>query len=104
MATLLMTVLAGVFVLLSPILVLVGQGHAQKGKPALVLASPFGPDAQDIAESSGLTPLAPLQGRMAVFVQIDSVNSIALLRENGAWLVRDGRNILALCGVSLYGA
>lgn len=101
MSTVLISVVAGFFVLASPLLLLAGQADAVPGKIALVLTSPFGPDARHLVLRSGLTPVVPVGTRIATFVQIDSASDIEALEENGVWLVRDGRRILALCGVSV---
>lgn len=100
MTNIYMMIAAGLLVLASPMLILAGQGQAVEGKLALVLASPFGPSAAEIVENARLSTVLFPSGRWAAFVQLDSAEARAALTENGAWMVRDGRAILALCGIS----
>lgn len=84
-------------VLLSPLLPLYASDGATPGEPALIIARPWGPKAEEIAERAGVPELPPERAMMGTIVIPESAQSIVRLYENGAWFVVGGERVLALC-------
>ena len=89
---------AAAAVLCSPALVLVAQGRPPAGEVALVIASPWGKSAAEIAAFSGMQEVAPERAPMGALVMLKSPRSVDRLYSQGAWLVVNGRRVLELCG------
>lgn len=99
MANVTLFIAAAVIVMSSPILMLFSQGKPQAGEVALVISTPWGPDAARIAEKAGLQEVAPERAPLGVLVALDSAQSVDRLYSNGAWLVINGKKVLELCSI-----
>ena len=74
---------------------------AQQSDVRLVFLAPW-QDAETLVQSAGGTLVGPQRAPFAALVQTDDVARFDdLVRELGAFGVRDGTAIAALCGVAL---
>lgn len=71
--------------------------HLEAGDLVLVVAAPWGPQAHDIIRSSGLNETYPVRAPLGGLTQLSTPSDAGRLRENGAWLLLDGKRIAALC-------
>ncbi|WIY24585.1 hypothetical protein [Parasedimentitalea psychrophila] len=99
MSNVTLIIAAGVIVMISPILMLTSQGRPKAGQVALVISAPWGPNAAQIAEKSGVQEIAPERAPLGVLVALDSDQSVDRLYSNGAWLVINGKEVLELCSI-----
>ena len=80
--------------------------HSALGPPArqaglvLVVVPPWGADAVRLVHDSGGHPVGPASAPFALLARFDQAPPRAALRARGAWAVRDGRALAAICGVS----
>ncbi|MFW2587126.1 hypothetical protein [Sagittula sp. SSi028] len=80
--------------------VMVSAMPARDESPVLLLASPWGTPALQIAVAHGGQSLAPWALRdMVALVRFDGATPVDALRDAGVWAVLDGQAVAALCGV-----
>ncbi|MFN3209810.1 MAG: hypothetical protein ACE369_12590 [Roseovarius sp.] len=88
--------LAGAFLLATLPVTLMMAGPAQPGRPALVVAPPWGGGAARIIAQAGGTPVGPVAAPMARFAVFDHPSRAT---EAGAWAVLDAAALASLCGI-----
>ncbi|WP_323769256.1 hypothetical protein [Antarctobacter sp.] len=84
-------------VLCAPMLPLAAKEPPAVGSVALVIASPLGMDAAQIAAHADVPKVGPVRAGLGVFVEITNATSIDRLRASGALFVVPGDALLALC-------
>lgn len=86
----LIAILAG---LVAPVAAL-ALGPVPQGGPVLVIAA----DPLGVVERAGGRPIGPTSTRFAA-LSVGDGNYAIRARENGAWFVKDGGWLAALCGI-----
>ncbi|KIC09572.1 hypothetical protein RA19_14690 [Leisingera sp. ANG-M1] len=97
MQNVLLILAAAAAVLCSPVLMLIAQPPPQAGEVALVIASPWGKSAAEVAAQAGVQEIAPERAPMGALVLLETPHSLDRLYRQGAWIVVDGRKVLELC-------
>ncbi|GGB11783.1 hypothetical protein [Allosediminivita pacifica] len=80
--------------------VALGSAPAEAGKPVLVVAPPWSDGAVAISIAAGGRPVGPYAAAFGALAVFDGTVPVPVLMARGAWAVRGGEALAAICGVT----
>lgn len=83
--------------LLAPLLILLGTEDLQSGDPVLVVSSPWGAEAVDVINRTGLHEISPERAPFGALTEIVAPEDVQRLKQNGALFVIGGSKVAQLC-------